>query len=269
MTNLKSISKDIKEFIKPFVKLSKICEGKSSAHELEKAINAIPGESALGSTVSAKKKQLNKLLTELRNTQGDAFNRALSDFIKSLPGGEAREKTSNSWQIKELELKLDRNKCEARFAYLEENLTAPKFIQEKQNLESLRSESINLLVDAEKRFGDKIVEELMLLGFKNAQKKGPDGRDRIPIKELYLEFRLATVEKELGKSASGALGDSAHIPLWVFKHACDRYQRHTGKTKTRERLEWMTGSQIETNSMGILLGGLTQPGKKCFARLSG
>ena len=259
MDDLKTISKDIKAFIKPFEKLAKTCDEGPMASVLHKAIEAIPSSEAIVEATSRQTERLKELARELDNSEKSNFNKAWNQFCKQV---EAIEKNPQKWQIGQIALQLNDDKSYAHFTYLDEKLTDPRFIQSESDLIEMHNAALNKIEIEEGKFTAEDIQKFMDKAYSNAIKKNEEYNTRVPVKELYHEFQLAMVEERLRNGQRTNFSDYIPVPMWVFKLRAHQY---TKKANDENKIDWVTGSQKETANMGLLLGNPMHPEMKCWA----
>jgi hypothetical protein len=211
-----------------------------------------------------------------RKAHRDSFGRAEAELIRELRESKRPLKEGDSsWRIGPVELEVRREQAQARILYNREPLIDWILVASRAELSGLLEKSTKLLNAA------ALPEKLLISAVWGAYEalstrstKQVAGRAvRVPLQDLYREFRVSLIRSELAGGRPDKKLKYAEIPRWAFLYNLDLYRKLLPQAKKDRSIAFETGSQKEQASgKGLVMNGLdSQQDYKvfCFAVAAG
>jgi hypothetical protein len=246
---------------KPLEAVSKLKPGDAEALiKLEAAMKSLTGGTDFGHALDEIVGRAQAVLDEACKMRVQAFGRLETAFIKAVETeGKSVRELDNGWRIGGLELQVEREQSRARILVNREVVLNWAPIQGPDDLPKLVNTANALLEKA--ALPEQELAGLFYAAYEVARdarrRQGLPAFHRVPALQLYREFFLTLVRREVEANKPGKKIGTVELPLWAFLYNLDRYRALGAAVPEELRLSMETGSQKEVaQGMGLVINGL-------------
>lgn len=246
--------------VKPLERLRRIKPGRvDEVEQIQEALRGLPDPQAVADAVSEIRRLAAQYTRDTLERRRDHYGRIEAEFVRRKKADKvAIREVADGWRVGPVYLRRD-NAGRVAAVYNHEELIPFRPIARFDDLEGLEREALRQL--NESRLSDEALTERFWEAYRICASRPPEGR-LVPIREFYVEVRLAIVRQELGKGRPDRkLTATTEFPVWAFLYNLDSYIALGGKVPEDKRVGLQTGSQAQqAKNMAMTTNGLDADG---------
>jgi len=253
----KEIQKGLRQSLKPMQALLNLkLAAPDFPDQLSKLRKRLPAEEVQTAAFAEIREMVGSFAGDLAKHRLDNFRTAEAGFVEQMKeAGASIRETGEGWRIGPVLLELNREQGRARCLYNQQVLTVWKSVSSPEALAHAVDKGMRMLEKSllpPETFQRVLGEAHTAMSAQRqlARKHRPES---VPIKDLYVEFRIQLVRDELSKGSTGKRLKYSDFPIWAFLHNLDVLKRDSEK----RLFEFLAGSQAEVQrGLGLVTGGL-------------
>lgn len=245
--------KELKEILNHYIKLLKINTNSANAYFDAKKIL---GRINLDDVINALRQWHESANQEVDMSINDIkalFNSKVNEFInKKQEEGLSTREYGDKWRVGSLEIYLKAENSQIKLSYNKQTIIDYKTVVTPEQINELYSKADmmlkNSLIPIDKR-KELFSETYEFLNERNQTKHTVMYPARVSLRDFYNEFKITLIRANQYRVKD--------LPLWAFLYNLDDYMRPEHNNFLGEkRLILFTGSQRETNTIGMVTNGL-------------
>lgn len=253
---LKSL-KNLMKFMNDFQNIK--TKDSDAIEKFEKTINRMPKSDVLCSALEEYKISCEKFINETKSIRIKEFKKHETSYIKDAKAqGKIVREYSEGWRIDRLQLHLKPELSKCRVLYNNEVVINWSNINSKDDFIKIEDKANNMLDEA--AISEEQLIELLWEAYVQGINRlsGKSNSTTLPIQNLYKEFRIALIRKQLEeKKFTAKINKYLEFPLWCFLYNLDLYRTWGSKIPANKRIVLQTGSMQETSQgKGFIVNGI-------------